>query len=110
MSQTEKLIVWLIPIGVITFLGYLFATPAFLASTDPTYTFLGLDKYQLMLASKIIPNSFSLLQNVVVAVWLYFSSKSAGRNPLVWALFGLTFAFWALIVWLVSQPSKNHAA
>ena len=105
-KEIEKLIYWYVPAYIFTItIGVIFAGYA-KRIEDPT----------LITAYIVIPAGIlaDRLDNIIIAIWLYYFAKKLNQKNILWALFGLVahlFAvaiFIALYVYEITYPNEDE--
>ena len=98
----EKFIIWYVPVTLVSFLA---GSLSFLISDTSVATWL-ISTFQMTLSDfLLLTNAIKLtafsISHIIAAIWLAYQSHPTRRSRVLWTLFGLTSALWAVGFWLL---------
>lgn len=105
-KDLETLIVWYVPIAIVTFIISGILSGYFYSITGDTVT-LGTKVSFVAWANQI----FSYADNLVVGIWLFNIRRRANDRPFIWAAFGLITHFFAVTIYictLIYEQKSSH--
>lgn len=93
-KDVEKLIYWYIPIYIFVWIFSIFFTSYLKTFHTPAPDLIA---YVLFPAGWIM----KYLDNIVIAIWIYSTTKKTNQKYILWSLFGLVAHLFAVVIYLV---------
>ena len=98
----EKFITWYIPVTLVSFLV---ASLSFLIEDTSGMAWV-LSTFQMTLSdlalfTTVIKLTAFSISHIIAAVWLAFQTHTSRRSRVLWSLFRLTTALWAVGFWIL---------
>jgi hypothetical protein len=104
-KRIEKLFLWFLPIFFLSVI-YQFFYQKFLKHTVDQALIKGIEVSDHISSAMLFSYGFGFLDNIVVAVWLYFQAKELKYNRVVWTIMGL-FDFKAALIAFIGVTIFN---
>ena len=108
-KRIEKLLIWFLPVFLLTVLANTLSTTMLKTMAD---TFISQNESIATISNNIYITLKLLggLDNLVIAVWLFFQARELKFNRYLWPIFGFVQSYNAVIIFIILIIFKAYKA